>query len=978
MNIKHIVLGFFAAAAVLVGCQPKEEDFGVAKIEVSTTSLTFGPASGSQTLQVTASREWTVAGLPDWIAVDPAGAGPSKSPQTVTLTVIANDGYDREADIAFSIGLMKEYVKVSQTGQKGQIDYGKGTLEHPFSVDGVISYINALDNPSSDSPEKVYVKGIISAIGEEYTAQYGNGTFDISDDGTTSGTQFKVYRAKYLGNKNFTSKDTQIKVGDEVIVYGNVVLYGSSAPVYETSQGNAYLYSLNGVTGSATPAGDPKGNGSKDDPFNVAAALKVVEGLSWTSNDNYEKVGPFYVKGKVSQFGKDRDTGEDQTYTQSGTYGNATFYISDDGTTDNEFYCYRILYLGNKKFVAGQTDVKVGDEVIIYGELMNYRGNTPETVQGTAYLYSLNGETSGGEATETDHGATTVANFLAASESTSDWYELTGTISGLKNDDQYGNFNLTDDSGTIYVYGVLSEKGGEKKKFQELVSKYGIANGGTITIKANRGSYTNSDGIVKDEAVNAYFISYTGGDTPPSTETDHGATTVASFLAASESTTDWYELTGTISNLKEGDKYGNFDLTDDSGSVYVYGVLSTKGGEKQKFQELVSQYGIDNGGTITIKANRGSFQDKIEAVNAYFVSYNGQGGGQGGDDTTPTDIASIIAAADDASVAAENVYVGAVTTKGYVATDGKNSIYVYENASPSVKIGDVVKFSGTKTTYYGLPEITSPKTTKTSTATVPYPDPVDITANFDKYTASEAVYVKYKAKMFKSGNYTNFKVDGADLTGALSSAPTAYYNGINEGDEVVIYGYYNGINTNNHLLNVIAVKIENLTTGETIPSEGGQETKGITLTFPDENKESNGVSAYNKSWSARVGSMTWTVDGFNNNSWKNDWTYIKCGSKNFESVATISTDKAIDYKVIKVVVTLDKCTSDKIKSTKLLVARDSEFKDVIETVSQNISSGDMTYNVSSPAAGLFYRLEYDCEQGSANGLIQLSKVVYSE
>ena len=44
------------------------------------------------------------------------------------------------------------------------------------------------------------------------------------------------------------------QVGDEVIVYGNVVLYGSSAPVYETSQGNAYLYSLNGVTGSTTPA----------------------------------------------------------------------------------------------------------------------------------------------------------------------------------------------------------------------------------------------------------------------------------------------------------------------------------------------------------------------------------------------------------------------------------------------------------------------------------------------------------------------------------------------------------------------------------------------------------------------------------------------------------------------------------------------------------------------------------------------------
>ena len=45
MDIKRIVLGFFAAAAVLVGCQEKEEDFGVAKIEVSTTALSFNSSS---------------------------------------------------------------------------------------------------------------------------------------------------------------------------------------------------------------------------------------------------------------------------------------------------------------------------------------------------------------------------------------------------------------------------------------------------------------------------------------------------------------------------------------------------------------------------------------------------------------------------------------------------------------------------------------------------------------------------------------------------------------------------------------------------------------------------------------------------------------------------------------------------------------------------------------------------------------------
>ena len=618
MNIKHIVLGFFAAAAVLVGCQPKEEDFGVAKIEVSTTSLTFGPSSGSQTLQVTASREWTVAGLPDWIAVDPAGAGPSKSPQTVTVTVIANDGYDREADIAFSIGLMKEYVKVSQTGQKGQIDYGKGTLEHPFSVEGVISYINALDNPSKDSPEKVYVKGIISAIGEEYTAQFGNGTFDISDDGTTSGTQFKIYRAKYLGNKNFTSKDTQIKVGDEVIVYGNVVLYGSSAPVYETSQGNAYLYSLNGVTGSTTPAGDPKGNGSKEDPFNVAAALKVVESLGWTSNDNYEKVGPFYVKGKISRIA---DKG---TFTDGGTYGNASFYISDDGSTDNEFYGYRILYLGNKKFVAGQTDIKVGDEVIIYGELMNYRGNTPETVQGTAYLYSLNGET-GGETPPTPP-----AGDPKGTGTLDDPYNPAGAANAVK-DLTWTNNDTYDKTGDVYVKGKISRiadkgtftEGGTYGNASFYISEDGSQSGefycyrvlylGNKKFEAGQTDIKVGDEVViygqlmnyrnntpETVAGKAYLYSLngdTGGDTPPTPPTPPSGDPKGTGTL-----NDPYNPAAAINAVKDLTWTSN-DTYDATGEVYVKGKISriadkgtfTEGGTYGNASFYISEDGSQDG-----------------------------------------------------------------------------------------------------------------------------------------------------------------------------------------------------------------------------------------------------------------------------------------------------------------------------------------------------------------------------------------------
>ena len=741
MNIKHIVLGFFAAAAVLVGCEPKEEDFGVAKIEVSTGQLTFGPASGSQTLQVTASRDWTVTGLPEWIAVDPAGGAPSKSAQTVTVTVIANDGYNREADVTFSIGLMKEYVKVLQTGQKGEYDTGNGTKERPYSASAAADYVSSLpaDTESSDA---IYIKGIISSVGTTYEASgnYGNASFYISDDGSSTGTQFYVFQTYYLGNNKWKAGDDDVKVGDEVIVYGKVINYKGNTP--ETvGKGASYVYSHNGKTAGDNPnppAGDPKGTGVKDDPYNPAAAINAVKDLTWTDNNTFDATGDVYVKGKISRIA---DKG---TFTEGGTYGNASFYISEDGSSAGEFYCFRVLYLGNKKFESGQTDIKVGDEVIICGQLMNYRGNTPETVAGKAYLYSLNGDTGGG-----DTPPTPPAGDPKGTGVKDDPYNPAAAINAVK-DLTWTDNNTFDATGDVYVKGKISR----------------IADKGTFT---EGGTYGNASFYISEDGSSAgefycFRVLYLGNKKFESGQTD----------------------------IKVGDE------------VIIYGQLMNYKGNTPE--------------TVSGKA--------------FLYSLNGKT--EGGDTptppdpaVTPTDIATIIAANDDSSVAAENVYVGAVTTKGYVATDGKKSIYVYENASPTVKIGDIVKFTGTKTTYYGLPEITSPKTTKTSSGTVTYPDPVDITANFDKYTASEAVYVKYKATMYKSGNYTNFKVAGAsELNGSFSNAQSAYYDGINEGDEVVIYGYFNGINTNNKLLNVIPVKIENLTTGKTIPSEGGSQGGG--------------------------------------------------------------------------------------------------------------------------------------------------------
>ena len=260
---------------------------------------------------------------------------------------------------------------------------GTGTAEDPFNCLAAINYTSALD-ADVESTDDIYIKGKIVSIEEEYTTTYGNASFTISEDGTSSNT-FKVWRALYIGNQKYTEGQDQIKVGDEVVVCGKVVNYKGNTP--ETSQGKAYLYSLNGKTADGgSQGGDNEGtatgNGTLESPYNSVAANNLASSLA----SGAESENDIYVKGKVVSI-------KEQYGTQ---YGNATFYISDDGTTNGQFYVFRALYLGNVKYTSGIL-LKEGDEVVICGKVTNYMGNTPETVQGKAYLYSLNGETVAGE-----------------------------------------------------------------------------------------------------------------------------------------------------------------------------------------------------------------------------------------------------------------------------------------------------------------------------------------------------------------------------------------------------------------------------------------------------------------------------------------------------------------------------------------------------------------------------------------------------
>lgn len=101
----------------------------------------------------------------------------------------------------------------------------------------------------------------------------------------------------------------------------------------------------------------------------------------------------------------------------------------------------------------------------------------------------------------------TIADFIAAKGKTC---YLTGVVGEIKNT-TYGNFNLTDESGTIYVYGCLTPDG-EKQKFAEL----GVEEGNKITVLASSYLLYKEE---TDEAVDVVFVENHGTPAAPKTYT---------------------------------------------------------------------------------------------------------------------------------------------------------------------------------------------------------------------------------------------------------------------------------------------------------------------------------------------------------------------------------------------------------------------------------------------------------------------------
>ncbi len=368
-----------------------------------------------------------------------------------------------------------------------------------------------------------------------------SGTITVSGSGIQS-VEFT------WGKNNITTKTGDLK--------GNV-WSGNANTVVFTVLGNTQISKIviNGNAVAPTETEEDLNHGTEDDPISVSEAIYAAGVVG-----NAESKEDFYVVGTISSIVADKNTGTPYTYSYK---GNATYYIKD--ALGNEFEIYQGKYFSGVSFAEGMTDIEEGDVVVVCGKIMNFGGHTPEFVKDKSHLVLLNGKgyEEPGPVVPTIQNIT-VEDFLAEPTSNDTWYRLTGMVTDLKDGNAFGNFNLKDKTGFVYVYGVLSEEGGDSGLFQELVERYGIKNGGIITIVGNRGKQ-NGNPAMK----NAYFEDYEAGSDPETFEVNVAdALDAASDLFENEKSFDYYEVTGYVvgepsyERKEEGNTlFGNVNLT---------------------------------------------------------------------------------------------------------------------------------------------------------------------------------------------------------------------------------------------------------------------------------------------------------------------------------------------------------------------------------------------------------------------------------
>ena len=386
-----------------------------------------------------------------------------------------------------------------------------------------------------------------------------------------------------------------------------------------------------------------------------------------------------------------------------------------------------------------------------------------------------------------------VADFIATADKTT-YFRLSGTVSRFSS--TYCSFDLTDETGTIYVYSVTDES---KRDWSDV-----IKNGGTVTLQGQYDYYSKNS---QHEVVNAIIESFVPGEE----QTEITSTTVANFISTA-STTIFYRLTGTVSDFKTGTNtsgrnWMQFNLNDGTGTILVYGF------EDGQYDKWASK--IKDNGTITLVGVYAFFAEKSqhEVMSTTIESFS-EGAAL---ETVTGNVAETTAAPDGSPVVIEEATVMAKSKTGLVVADASGAVYVFFSSKsgetvPDVAVGDNVKVEASKSTYGGVPEFTKPSVTKLSAGTASYPEATDITSAAAEYAAAATEFIKLTGTLKMNGDYFNLEINGVDPAsrmGSISQPLDAFGVSSYDGQMVTVTGYFSGLSVSKGVtyINVVLTDI---------------------------------------------------------------------------------------------------------------------------------------------------------------------------
>ena len=318
------------------------------------------------------SAELTFADASHLVKLGDAFTAPElTNPHSVAVTYASSNTNVAEVASNGAVTIKALGVAVITASFAGNDDYKAGSASYTICV---VNHLGAEADPfdvadarrvidAFGTKEGVYMAGIVSQITTPYDETYHNISFDISTDGTPTADQVRAYRCKGLDNIDFTSED-DVKTGATVTVYGDLKKYNST---YEFDAG-CYLKAYEAPAVPKTHIAN-----AKETAYTVAQALTYAADGATYDLDDY-----VYISGVVYD-------------VQNFNNGKLSIFIKD-ADAENQFELYNCAGINDGSATTpfeSINDVKVGNVVIGYGQMMYYQQGDIYEFKAGNYLAEL-------------------------------------------------------------------------------------------------------------------------------------------------------------------------------------------------------------------------------------------------------------------------------------------------------------------------------------------------------------------------------------------------------------------------------------------------------------------------------------------------------------------------------------------------------------------------------------------------------------